>query len=368
MGIKAIRRVVFVQKFVPHYRLPLFELLKSELAKDGIEFILVYGKPDPYYGSKIKMSYPDWGVRVRNLIIPFFGRYLYWQGAIFRIRKNDVVIVEHAARLLDNYFLFALKQLRFIDLCYFGHGRNFQDKHELKIAKFLKRAMLTRISKWFAYTQVSVDTLLEQGVSRDKIVSVNNTLAKTASLAESQIARKPNQFIYIGGLYDDKRIDFLLESCELIKSKYNDFSLQIVGTGPEAQLVENFQKNNSWCRYHGPLYGEEREKLLYSSSAILMPGAVGLVAIDSFHFSIPIITTSCGQHGPEIAYLNHEKNYLTVDDEGTAASYAELVLRFINDQALSTKLRDECRTSADTYSIENTAKRIAEGVVSLRDG
>jgi len=35
-----VKRVVFIQKFVPHYRLPLFESLRDKLHKNNIEFIL----------------------------------------------------------------------------------------------------------------------------------------------------------------------------------------------------------------------------------------------------------------------------------------------------------------------------------------
>lgn len=365
--VKTIKRVVFVQKFVPHYRLPLFELLKEKLAAHNIEFILVYGQPDPFEGSKIKMMFPEWGRRVKSLIIPLPGRYVYLQGSPRFVKKGDVVIVEHASKLLDNYVLFFLQQIGFLHLCYFGHGHNFQDAHELKIAAKIKNAMVARISRWFAYTDMSVKSLVNQNVDPKRIVTVNNTLTKSTLLSEEDVTRNKNKFLYIGGLYADKRLDFLLNAGKLVHETNPGFELHLVGTGPESESIAAFADANDWCVYHGSVYGEERDRILYESSAILMPGLVGLVAIDSFHFASPIISTNCGQHSPEVIYLENGANAVILEDEGTEASYAAAVSKFLNDDAWSEQLRQGCRDAADTYTIENTAERFVSGILSIAE-
>ena len=361
-----VKRVLFVQKFVPHYRLPLFERLRSQLEQEGIEFKLIFGEPDPFEGSKVKMAYPAWGDKVDSKIIKVFGRFLYWQGVVFKLKKGDVVIVEQAAKLLDNYPLFFLQQIGFVRLCYFGHGRNFQDKYELTISRRIKQLMVRRISKWFAYTKMSVDALLQQGVSAEKIVSVNNTLELNSNVKVENVTRKLNQFIYVGGLYKDKRIRLLLDSVALVKSEVAEFEFHVVGNGPDAQLVREFSKANPWCVYHESLYGDERDRLLYESSAILMPGLVGLIAVDSFHFACPILTTDCGQHSPEFVYLENRVNALILDNEGRADSYAEQILTFIRDTQLSEKVRQGCRLSASQYTIDDTASRFVSGILDLQ--
>jgi len=355
--------VVFVQKFVPHYRLPLFELLKEKLAARGVEFVLIYGQPDPFEGSKIRMEFPSWGTRVKSLIIPLPGRYLYWQGAPFKGRKGDVVIVEHASKLLDNYVLFALQQIGFLRLCYFGHGRNFQDAHEIWVARKIKRLMVARVYRWFAYTQMSVDALVDQGVDPSIIVSVNNTLKHKATLDEGQVERESERLVYIGGLYKDKRIDFLLEAATLVQSRHPGFRLDIVGAGPQVDRVQRFADAHDWCDYHGEVYGEDRDRILFRSSAIAMPGLVGLVAVDAFHYASPVLTTNCGQHSPEVAYLADGVNSLILEDEGTPESYAAMIDRFLSAPALVARLREGCRASAKEYTIDATADRFVDAIV-----
>lgn len=363
-----IRRVVFVQKFVPHYRLPLFENLRDQFAQKGIEFVLIYGQPDPYEGSKIRMEFPDWGHRVKSFIIPLpgkFTRYLYWQNVPFKVKRGDVVIVEHASKLLDNYFLFALQQLGWISLCYFGHGKNFQSHREIGLARKLKKLMVKRVARWFAYTEISRQALLQQEVADKRIVVVNNTLTVSRKLEESEVTRNDRKFVYIGGLYKEKRLDLIFEVIAKLNQKYGDIELCIAGTGPDQQMVESFSDEHEWCSYIGPVFGEQRDQLLFSASAILMPGPVGLVAIDSFHYATPILTTRVGNHGPEVAYLENNINALILDSRGNVETYSEMVEKYFTGAQLANKLRDGCRTSANTYSIKDTASNFVSGVLSL---
>lgn len=367
-GHRSVKRVVFVQKFVPHYRLPLFENMRKKLAEQGIEFLLIYGQPDPYEGSKIRMEYPEWGHKVKSIIIPLpgkFTRYLYWQGAPFKTRRGDVVIVEHASKLLDNYILFFLQQIGWLSLCYFGHGRNFQSHREIGIARKLKKLMVRRVARWFAYTEISRKALLEQDVPDERIVVVNNTLTLSRTLEEFEVQRHKTRFVYIGGLYKEKRLDLIFEIMQKLHADHPDIELHIAGTGPDQNLVESFAREHSWCSYLGALFGEERDRLLLGASAIVMPGPVGLVAIDSFQYAIPIITTGCDNHGPEVAYLEHDVNALMLADRGDVESYETLVRQFLESESLSERLREGCRNSADKYTIEDTASNFVNGVLSL---
>ncbi|MEE9321750.1 MAG: glycosyltransferase family 4 protein [Granulosicoccus sp.] len=357
-------RVVFVQKFVPHYRLPFFERLRSELAARDIGFELIYGPPDPYEKSKVRMEFPEWGRQVNSRIVKIAGRYLYWQGAIKHVRRNDLVVVEHAAKLIDNYLLYAASRLGYIHYSYFGHGENFQTKHELGVSRAVKKAMLRKVSRWFAYTEISRQSLLRQEVDDTLITVVNNTL-KTPDLGEVSFEKTANQFLYIGGLYADKRLDLMLDAATRVAAQVEDFKLHVVGEGPLQHEIESAAVNSPWLRYHGALYGVERDKMLASSQAILMPGLVGLVAIDSFHFRCPVITSDVGQHSPEIAYLERDVNALIDSKAGNAETYAQLMLRFVQEPGLAERLQSACADSAGRYTIENMVENFIAGVTEV---
>jgi len=357
-------RVVFVQKFVPHYRLPMFEQLRDNLAKKGVEFVLLYGPPDPYEGSKVKTMEPSWGLKVNSRIFSILGRYLYWQGANKHVKKGDLVIVEHAAKLLDNYVIFARRQFGGCKMAYFGHGKCFQPKVELFVSRWVKKMMLRKVDRWFAYTEVSRQSLIEQEVTDDIISVVNNTLISPIKLESLEAKKVPDRFIYIGGMYKDKRIEVLLASAILIKQQRPDFELHCVGDGPLRHLISAAAADNDWIVDHGSLYGEERNELLASSVGILMPGLVGLVIMDAFFFQCPIITSSSGDHSPEIAYLEDGVNGLIEKTAASAQAYADTVAGYLQSPEDALAIRSACLHSAKHYSMENMEKNFRDGILA----
>lgn len=357
-----LMRVVFVQKFVPHYRLPFHERVRAELNKRGIDFELVYGEPDPYERSKVRMEYPDWGVKVNSRIIRFAGRYLYWQGAASHVRKGDLVVVEHAAKLLDNYVLFLMCRLGRIRYSYFGHGKNFQTSHELSVSRWVKQKMLIKVTRWFAYTEISRQSLLEQGMPDSQVTVVNNTLLPPENI-DTSIIKVPGRLLYIGGLYPDKRLDLIVDGFKAALKDNPELELHIVGDGPQREVAEEAARGAEQIVYHGSLYGQERNDMLSSAEAILMPGLVGLVAVDSFFFTCPILTSHAGQHSPEVAYLEDGENALFDTSDGDSDSFGQLITRFSSEAGLKKKLQSGCRESVEHYSMDNMVRHFCDGVV-----
>lgn len=358
-------RVIFVQKFIPHYRLPFFEAVKRELNNRNIEFHIIYGEADPFEGSKVKMVHPEWATKVNSRILKVAGRYIYWQGAAWKLKKGDFVVAEHAAKLLDNYILYFLSRMGYIHFGYFGHGENFQAASEFWISRKVKKMMLHNVTRWFAYTEVSRNSLLSQGVDENLISVVNNTLEKPYTKTPD-FEKQRNKFLFIGGLYANKRPDLIIAAAEIVAIKMaqenEPFELHIVGEGPLLDVVLEAEARYDWLTYHGSLYGDEKEQMLISSVAILVPWMVGLVAVDSLHFRCPILTTSMAEHSPEVAYLKHEVNALIGPENSSVESFASLIERYICEPGLSDRLQNGCGEDADRYTISAMAESFISGV------
>src|ERR1041385_5770660 len=94
--------VSIVQRILPHYRLGFFERLHTLLGARGIDLRLCYGQelPGTRPGS---VDYAGaWVTRIRN---HYFrgaraGRGAVWQPCLRELAHSDLVIAEHAARLL----------------------------------------------------------------------------------------------------------------------------------------------------------------------------------------------------------------------------------------------------------------------------
>ena len=358
-------RVVFVQKFVPHYRLPFFERVRDMLKTQGVEFVLIYCEPDPYEHSKVQMVYPDWGIRAKTKHFSLLGRYLYWASINKHLKRGDLVVVEHAAKLLNNYLFFAARQLDWLQMGYFGHGENFQTTTELRLSALVKKQMLRKVDHWFAYTEVSRQSLLRQSVDESVITVVNNTLAPSPHVELSKTAPEPYSCIYIGGLYSLKLLPLLIDACALVANELPDFKLYMVGDGPEKSFIDDASKIHTWLHIKGSLYAQDRDEVLAQCNAILMPGLVGLIAVDSFQFQRPVITSDAGEHSPEIAYLKDGENCLIdhgLKGEVTAKTYASVVLQYLTNNELQLTLRENCKESAETYSIDAMAASFVNAI------
>jgi glycosyltransferase involved in cell wall biosynthesis len=167
--------------------------------------------------------------------------------------------------------------------------------------------------------------------------------------------------IFIGSLHKDKRLDFLFAAADLLHEKVKDFELLIIGDGPLNDEAARFTESRRWVRWVGARHG--REKVLYASlgRVMLNPGMVGLGILDSYALGIPIVTTDCGIHSPEIAYLRSQENGLLTADDRDA--FANGVISLLEDSPLAEKLCAGCLADAEKYTIENMLENFSDGIV-----
>jgi glycosyltransferase involved in cell wall biosynthesis len=92
----------------------------------------------------------------------------------------------------------------------------------------------------------------------------------------------------------------------------------------------------------------------------LMPGGVGLAILDAFALQLPLVTTDCGTHGPEICYLQHGENGWMTEDDPVA--YADAVAGLLRDRVRLERFRARCLADARRYSLENMTRHFAEGI------
>jgi glycosyltransferase involved in cell wall biosynthesis len=93
---------------------------------------------------------------------------------------------------------------------------------------------------------------------------------------------------------------------------------------------------------------------------MLNPGLVGLGILDSFACGVPMLTTDCGIHSPEIAYLNNGRNgIMTAND---LDDYAAAAVRLLRDPDALRTLRTGCEASALEYTVQNMTAHFADGI------
>jgi glycosyltransferase involved in cell wall biosynthesis len=262
-------------------------------------------------------------------------------------------------------------------LAFWGHGKNMQALPSLngKFKERMKFLTTNHVDWWFVYTQISQNFVNGLGFSKDKITNLENTVdtlgLKTLcdAVEESEIQAIRTEYdlgagpvgIYVGSLYKDKRLEFLLQACLLISQKIPDFRLVVIGSGPQRALIKNAQQEFPWLRYVGRKVEREKAQYLKMANVLLNPGLVGLNILDGFAAGIPIVTTDCGFHSPEIDYLRQGENgFMT---KNTLEDYVQTVVHILTDTTLASHLQKGCLEAAQHYTIENMAENFHAGIL-----
>ncbi len=371
-----MKQVVILYKYVPQYRQAFFNLLRVKLAEGNVALKLIHGDPSPREALKNDAVYPAWAKHIKNYLLAVGPeRTLVYQPVLTLSCRADLVIVEQANRLIVNLLLVACNKLGLCRLAYWGHGKNFQVEEPF-LVRNLKSFLARNVQWWFAYNVSSASIVQALGFPADRITHVMNTIDNGAlkrdldSIADSEL----NEFralygltgadvcIYVGGMYDLKRLDFLLEASCAIKERLPSFQLMFVGSGDEQQRVEEFVTKHDWCLFHGACFGREKALRLKSAELILMPGLVGLAIVDSFVAKVPIVTTDVVFHSPEIEYLRSGHNGVMVSPADDVSTYAAAVVGLLTDDEARERLREGCAEAAGMYSMENMVDRFAQGV------
>ena len=364
-------RVMLVERRLTHYRVPLFERMRTLLADKDIEFTLLVGTGTSEEMAKRDGGHLPWATALPTRYV--FSGTLCWQPFGEHLRDVDLVVVNHQNKLLySQWLLWASRNFR---LALWGHGRNMQAQSPDGLRERFKRWSLSRADWYFAYTQVTVDAVAETGFPSTRITNLNNTIDTLGpcrdrdSLSPDEVAALKNDLGiagmavggFIGSLYGDKRLDFLFEACRRVRQRLPVFQWLIIGDGPERAKVQEWAAAHDWVHWVGARHGRDKARYLSCADLMLNPGAVGLGIIDSFVHGVPMVTTDCGIHGPEIAYLRPGGNgVMTIDN---VAEFASTVSALLSNPVALARMSQACLACTREYSLDSMASRFVDGMI-----
>ena len=172
--------------------------------------------------------------------------------------------------------------------------------------------------------------------------------------------------VFVGGLHGHRRLPLLFEAAELLRARLPGFELVIIGDGPQAAAAREFAAGRAWVRWVGAQHGREKVRHAMLGAVMLNPGMVGLTILDAFALGLPIVTTDCGIHSPEIAYLEEGRNGVTSACD--AAAFAGAAARLLEDGERRAAMAERCRRDAGRYTVEGMAERFVRGILAALGG
>lgn len=368
-------KVVVLQHRLLHYRVQLFEDIRSCCAERNIDFCLVHGQPTPTESQKADTGHIAWADVVTNRVVTVLDKDLLWQPFPRHHRDADLVLVMQENRLLSNYpWLFGLRGPR-SKIAYWGHGRNLQSDRPSGWRERWKRQLVGRVDWWFAYTEQTRDILLADGYPDERITVLENAIDNEEFerlLAAVPLTRLDELLqeissdgsspvgLYCGSLYPDKRLDYMIAAADIIHAAIPEFRLVVIGHGPSAALIEVAALTRPWLKWVGPLKGAEKAAWFRLADLIINPGAVGLHVLDAFCSGSPMVTTRESRHGPEVAYLDPDVNGLVVS--GDPSAYASEVIALLGDPPRLDSIRLAALNQAARYTLGNMVQRFVAGI------
>lgn len=337
---KSVRKsVVIIQPYVPKYRFPFFQALIEALDKEDIDCRVVAGKPDRVQAQRDDSVSAPWLSILEPRSFKIFGRSVNlgampspWTGA-------DGVIVGLVGTSVETYRALSYGSRRGIKVGVWGHVKSYVSKGS-RIDAAAELWQMRRADQVFAYTQGGAQYAINAGIDVQRVTTVMNSidteeLSKAVRLnSESKQDRFNRTYslkhgrvlAFWGGLDESKRIDFLSEVLDLLWEVEPDVRILIGGKGSQAGLLK---KSVARGQVHMLGYVDADVKALIGgiASALLIPGRIGLVAVEALLLGLPIITTEWPFHAPEAEYLVEGDSLLTA--ENSPAAYVGTIQTFL---------------------------------------
>lgn len=364
----AQRRVAFIQRCVPHYRVAFFNELHKRLALAGIELTVYAG------ACRREEGLGDGRTDIRGcraVVNRYIVGDIHWHANPRALYGFDLVVVEQANSALANYPIilghaaFGRPQR----LAFWGHGADLQAKPGNLLRRSFKRKISVRADHWFAYTDLSRALVQRMGFPKDRITVVNNSIAVEPFVLTGQERQTIHEAYGIGlgpvaifcaRLNEIKALPFAIASVRRARQEIQNLQLVVIGDGPLAPWLRDAAARDDWIRPLGARYGAEKSRLLAAADVFVLPSMVGLSIIDAFAAGLPVLAADFRNHSPEIAYLRHGHNGMLVPP--SIEAYGAALVSVLRHDAFHSRLRNGALASSARFTLDRMVGNFASGI------
>ena len=172
-----MKKVVVCQYRLLHYRVELFDRLRTACTNCGIDLHLVHGQASRRELAKRDEGSLTWAHKVNNRFWEVGAKDLVWQPFPTDLRNADLVVVMQENRILSNYPLMLGRLWSPRRVAYWGHGVNFQSGTPNGLREKWKQFLVGRVDWWFAYTEATSEIVRRAGYPAERITCLNNAIS-----------------------------------------------------------------------------------------------------------------------------------------------------------------------------------------------
>ena len=246
---------------------------------------------------------------------------------------------------------------------------------------FLKYDFLTIIRKLYYkltdanvnYVEDAYEILGSYGVAKEKIFLIYNSPDTNELLKIKEEIKflpailSPNNYrlIHVGRLVKWKKVDLLIKAFSIIKIKYPQSELVIIGSGPEENNLKDqvkiLQLDKS-IKFIGAVYDSKTlGQYLLASSIYVLAGMGGLSINEAMCFDLPIICSVCDGTEKKLVKENFNGKFF---EENNSTDLADKIVQLFSNQLL---LKQMGKNSGKIISEEINVQTVINGYLKAFD-
>lgn len=316
-----MKNIIIHYPYVPNYRVPVFNCIAQNKdinllvmsASDSTDKTIL-SKKNGWFFSHIETNLKSFH---------FFGLNFDFETGVlvnlFKLRKSyGFYVILSNPNILSSWFYSVAAKILGYEVIFWGHGLLKEDKG----IKALIRSVYYKIpDKFWLYGNNAIKLMQNTGVSKHKLFSIYNSLdyfsqKKYRELHSSNrlnirselgVASSDLVLICMGRLLPKLEIEKLLEylSSSFRENLTVSLKVFIIGSGPSEkklkQIVYESALNDN-VKFLDAIYDEAvLSKYYMAADASIVMGIVGLAAMHSLAYGVPVITHSTiTEHCPEV--------------------------------------------------------------------
>ena len=299
---------------------------------------------------------------------------VYQRGLLSVLRrcKPDAVIAEFNARVVSNVLLWFYARVSGLPFIWWGHGVGPTSGRI--IAKF--RFILARRSNAVIfYGRRQADYFVANGLGSEKAFVAQNAIDTEAihKRAVSWEGTVRQRIVYVGRLIEEKKVDLLIRAFGIAVSTLpEEVCLTILGEGPELsslQLLVQQLGIDRRVQFVGAFYDEDAIAAYFNDALIsVSPGYIGLSAIHSLAYGVPVLLARDEPHSPEVEALHEGLNCMMVPSNDVGA-LADALATLVADLSMLQRLSaGAIRTIETKFTINGMVKAFENAIAHAVGG
>lgn len=324
-------KVLLITNIPTPYRIPLFNEINKQLGELGIGFKVLFGARG-YARRKWVIDEKEFEFEYqflpsKNLFEGHEERSSFTYTGLYKIINHenpDVTITSGFSIATTKLWLRSF----FKDTPYLIWSGAIDNKDHLPLGSLQRKILIKRANGFIAYGTVAKEYLVKMGAPENKIsIGINTVETKYFSLKAKDFLsqhpeyRESKHLLYVGNLTKGKRLDLLLVAINQLKEFRQDFQVDIVGTGPEKDVLEQYCKEKKIEKFVNFVGYKQRDELipfLANSICFLFPSEYdiwGLVLVEAMAAGLPCMSSI--KAGATTDIIQNSINGFTINFENT---------------------------------------------------